>query len=161
MKKTTEKIITEEIKKEIEQIYEHFPQKSAACIEGLRVIQKHHRWVSDEAIEELAEILDMSPDAIDSVATFYNLIFRKPVGRHVILVCDSMSCWMMGSEKNAGYLRKKLSVDFGETTQDDRFTLLTVPCLGTCDRAPAMMIDTDLHRNLTTEKIDGILEKYE
>lgn len=161
MKKTTEKIITEEIKKEIEQIYEHFPQKSAACIEGLRVIQKYHRWVSDEAIEELAEILDMSPDAIDSVATFYNLIFRKPVGRHVILVCDSMSCWMMGSEKNAGYLRKKLSVDFGETTRDDRFTLLTVPCLGTCDRAPAMMIDTDLHRNLTTEKIDGILEKYE
>ena len=161
MKKTTEKIITEEIKKEIEQIYEHFPQKSAACIEGLRVIQKYHRWVSDEAIEELAEILDMSPDAIDSVATFYNLIFRKPVGRHVILVCDSMSCWMMGSEKNAGYLKEKLSVDFGETTQDDRFTLLTVPCLGTCDRAPAMMIDTDLHRNLTTDKIDGILEKYE
>jgi len=161
MKKTTEKIITEEIKKEIEQIYEHFPQKSAACIEGLRVIQKYHRWVSDEAIEELAEILDMSPDAIDSVATFYNLIFRKPVGRHVILVCDSMSCWMMGSEKNAGYLKEKLSVDFGETTQDDRFTLLTVPCLGTCDKAPAMMIDTDLHRNLTTEKIDGILEKYE
>jgi len=68
---------------------------------------------------------------------------------------------MMGSEKNAGYLKEKLSVDFGETTQDDRFTLLTVPCLGTCDRAPAMMIDTDLHRNLTTDKIDGILEKYE
>jgi len=157
----TQKIITEEIKKEIENIYEHFPQKSAACIEGLRVIQKHHRWVSDEAIEELAEILDMSPEAIDSVATFYNLIFRKPVGRHVILVCDSVSCWIMGYEKTAGYLKEKLSIDYGETTQDDRFTLLTVPCLGTCDRAPALMIDEDLHRNLTPEKIDGILEKYE
>jgi len=161
MKMVTHKIITKEIKKEIEKIYEHFPQKSAACIEGLRVIQKYHRWVSDEAIEELAEILNMSPDAIDSVATFYNLIFRKPVGRHVILVCDSVSCWIMGEEKTTGHLKEKLSIDFGETTKDDRFTLLTVPCLGTCDRAPAMMIDTDLYRNLTTDKIDGILEKYE
>ena len=159
--KQTQQIITKEIKKEIEQIYEHFPEKSAACIEGLRVIQKHHRWVSDEAIEELAEILDMSPDAIDSVATFYNLIFRKPVGRHVILVCDSVSCWVMGYEKIAESLKEKLSIEFGETTKDDRFTLLTVPCLGTCDRAPAIMIDTDLHRDLTTDKIDGILGKYE
>ncbi|KOH43712.1 NADH-quinone oxidoreductase subunit NuoE [Sunxiuqinia dokdonensis] len=158
---TTQNNISEEIKKEIEEIYQHFPQKSAACIEGLKVIQKHHRWVSDEAVKELAQILEMSPDAIDSVATFYSLIFRKPVGRHVILVCDSVSCWMMDYEKIAGYLKNKLSIDFGETTKDDRFTLLTIPCLGTCDRAPAMMVDEDLHRDLTTDKIDEILKNYE
>lgn len=155
-----QKIITEEIKKEIEGLYGHFPQKSAACIEGLRVIQKHHRWVSVEAVQELAEILEMSPDAIDSVATFYSLIFRKPVGKHVILVCDSVSCWMMGYEKIGGHLKEKLAIDFGETTSDDRFTLLAIPCLGTCDHAPAMMVDNDLHRNLTAEKIDTILENY-
>ncbi len=158
---TTQNIITTEIKKEIEEIYEHFPHKSAACIESLRVIQKHHRWVSDEAINELAVILEMSPDAIDSVATFYSLIFRKPVGRHVILVCDSVSCWIMGYEKIAEYLKEKLSVDFGETTSDNRFTLLAIPCLGTCDHAPALIIDHELHRDLSTGKIDEILEKYE
>lgn len=158
---TTQNSISEEIKQEIEEIYQHFPQKSAACIEGLKVIQKHHRWVSDEAVKELAEILEMSPDAIDSVATFYSLIFRKPVGRHVILVCDSVSCWIMGYEKIAGYLKEKLSIGFGETTKDDRFTLLTIPCLGTCDRAPAIIIDEDLHRDLTTGKLEEILKKYE
>lgn len=158
---TIQNSISEEIKKEIEEIYQHFPQKSAACIEGLKVIQKHHRWVSDEAVKELAEILEMSPDAIDSVATFYSLIFRKPVGRHVILVCDSVSCWIMGYEKIAEYLKEKLSIGFGETTKDDRFTLLTISCLGTCDRAPAMMIDEDLHRDLTADKIDEILKNYE
>jgi NADH-quinone oxidoreductase subunit E len=103
----------------------------------------------------------MSPDAIDSVATFYNLVFRKPVGRHVILVCNSVTCWMLKYEEIAAKLQEVLGIGFGETTSDDRFTLLTIPCLGTCDRAPAMMIDKDLHRDLTVNKIEGILEKYE
>ena len=158
---TTKMIISAEIKNEIEALYRHFPHKSAACIEALWIIQKHHRWVSDKAVEELADLLEMSPDAVDSVATFYSLIFRKPVGRHVILICNSVSCWIMGYDLIAGYLKNKLSIDFGETTKDDRFTLLTIPCLGTCDHAPAMMIDNDLHRDLTVDKIEGILEKYE
>src|SRR5680860_1563142 len=94
-----EKILSTEEIKEIQEVYKHFPVKSAACIEGLKIIQKNHRWVSDEAVKELAEILDMSPDAIDSVATYYSLIFRRPVGKHVVLLCNSVSCWIMGSEK--------------------------------------------------------------
>lgn len=158
---TTKTIITNGIKKEIEELYQHFPHKSAACIEALQVVQKHHRWVSDEAVEELAEILEMSPEEIDSVATFYNLVFRKPVGRHVILVCNSVTCWMLKYEEIAAKLQEVLEIGFGETTPDDRFTLLTIPCLGTCDRAPAMMIDKDLHRDLTVDKIEGILKEYE
>ncbi len=153
-------VITEDIKKEIEELYGHFPHKSAACIEALQIIQKHHRWVSDDAVKELANELGMSPDAVDSVATFYNLIFRKPVGRHVILICNSVTCWMLKYEEIAAFIKEKLSVDFGETTADNRFTLLTIQCLGTCDRAPAMMIDKDLHRDLTTDKIEKILEQY-
>lgn len=154
------KIISAEEIKEIQDIYKHFPNKSAACIEGLKIIQKNHRWVSDDAVKELAEILDMSPDAIDSVATYYSLIFRRSVGKHVVLVCNSVSCWIMGCEKIANSLKDKLAIDYGETTADDRFTLLTIPCLGTCDHAPAMIIGEDLHRDLTSEKLDDILKLY-
>ncbi|MEO6902757.1 MAG: NADH-quinone oxidoreductase subunit NuoE [Bacteroidia bacterium] len=150
---------TEEIT-EIQEVFKHFPVKSAACIEGLKIIQKHHRWVSDDAIKELAEILEMSPSAIDSVATYYNLIFRRPVGRHVIFLCDSVSCWIMGQEKIASALKEKLAIGYGETTPDDRFTLLAIPCLGTCDHAPAMIIDEDLHHDLITSGLDTILETY-
>lgn len=154
------KILTRKQIEEIEEIARHFPMKSAACIEGLKVVQKHHRWVSDEALKELAEVLEMSPDAIDSVATYYNLIFRRPVGRHVILVCNSVSCYIMGYEKIITALKRTLGIQYGETTPDDRFTLLSVPCLGDCDHAPVMMIGDDLYRNLTAEKLEGILERY-
>lgn len=137
------------------------PHRSAACIEALKVVQEQRGWVSDENIKHIAEYLEMSSEEVDSVATFYNLIFRRPVGRHVILVCDSISCWILGYEKIRALLNKKLNIDWGETTEDNRFTLLPIPCLGTCDRAPAMMIDSDLHRDLTEDNLDEILEKYQ
>jgi len=160
METSTTRVLTDDMIAAIQEMYKHFPVKRAACIEALKFIQKHYRWVSDQAVQELAEVLEMSPDEIDSVATFYNLIFRKPVGRHVILICDSVSCWIMGYEKIAEYLKQKLGIQFGETTPDGRFTLIPICCLGTCDRAPAMFIDEDLHRDLKVEQIDAILERY-
>lgn len=153
-------MLTEKERQEIDQEIEHYPHKKAASIEALKVVQKHRGWVSDENIQDIARYLEMTPDELDGVATFYNLVFRKPVGRHVILVCDSVSCWVMGFETLMDYLKQKLGIQLGETTTDERFTLLTIPCLGTCDHAPALMIDNDLHRDLTTEKIDKILEQY-
>ena len=105
--------------------------------------------------------MGMSVEELDSVATFYNMIFRKPVGRHVILLCDSISCWVMGYEDIQEYFKKQLGIGLGETTSDGRFTLLPNCCLGTCDCAPALMIDNDLHRNLTIKQLDEILKKYE
>lgn len=137
-----------------------YPYKQAACIEALKVVQNHRRWVSDENIQDLAQLLEMSAEEIDSVATFYNLIYRKPVGKYVILLCDSVSCYIMGYETVLSFIEKKLGIKMGETTSDDRFTLLPVPCLGTCDHAPAMMVGPDLHRDLTQEKLDQILDSY-
>ena len=156
----TEKILTKEQVEEIQEIYKHFPVRSAACIEGLKVIQKYHRWVSDEAVKELAELLLLSPAVVDSVATYYNLIFRRPVGRHVILVCDSVSCWIMGYTEILAHLKNTLAIGYGETTAEDRFTLLSVSCMGTCDHEPAIMIGEDLHRDLTVDKLDKILDTY-
>jgi NADH-quinone oxidoreductase subunit E len=153
-------MLTDKERQEIDREIEHYPHKKAASIEALKVVQKHRGWVSDENIRDIAQYLEMTPDELDGVATFYNLVFRKPVGRHVILVCDSVSCWVMGFETLMDHLKQKLGVQLGETTKDERFTLLTIPCLGTCDHAPALMIDNDLHRDLTIEKLDKILEQY-
>lgn len=154
-------MLSEEETREIVEDLQHYPQKRAACITALKIIQKHRGWVSDEAIRDLAQFLDMTPDELDGVSTFYNLIFRKPVGRHVIMLCDSVSCWIMGYDRIRRHLADRLGVDFGGTTPDNRFTFLPIVCLGTCDHAPAMMIDGDLHRDLDPGKIDEILAKYE
>ena len=158
---TTEQVISNEARQEIESLFHHLPHKQAACIDALKVVQKYNRWVSDEALNELAPILEMSPHEIDSVATFYNIIFRRPVGRHVIFLCNSVSCYIMGYDKIHEAIKQKLGIDFGQTTPDDRFTFLPIPCLGTCDHTPALLVDEDLHRDLTPEQLDEILAKYE
>jgi NADH-quinone oxidoreductase subunit E len=134
--------------------------RASASVDALNIIQRHRGWVSDEAIKDVAALLDMTTDELDAVATFYSFIFRRPVGRHVILVCDSISCWVMGYNPLLDVLKTKFEVSFGETTADKRFTLLPISCLGACDRAPAMMVDEDLYGPVTPELMDGILEKY-
>lgn len=134
--------------------------KKAVCIEALKIIQGQRRWVSDESVADIAAILEMSTAEVDSVATFYNLIFRRPVGRHVILLCDSISCYVMGYTEIKQQLMELLQISYGQTTPDERFTLLPNACLGTCDHAPAMIIDNDLYRDLTTASLPQILDQY-
>lgn len=154
-------MLSTEERKEIDEAISIMPVKKAACIEALKVVQHHRRWISDDSLKDVAEYMEMSTAELDSVATFYNMLFRRPVGRHIILVCDSISCWVMGYENVRDHLMKKLSIKYGETTPDDRFTLLPNCCLGTCDTAPAMMIDNDLYQNIKPEQLDDILKKYE
>ena len=136
------------------------PYKKAAVIEALKIVQNQRGWISDESVEAVAEYLEMSPAEVDSVATFYNLIFRKPVGRHVILLCDSISCYVMDYQKIYEGLQQQLNIKFGQTTTDQRFTLLPNACLGCCDHAPALMIDEDLYRDVKVEELKNILTKY-
>ncbi len=153
-------MLSEEISKEIQAELKHNEFKRGACIEALKIVQKHHGWVNDQHLQDLAPLLDMAVDDLEDVATFYNLIFRQPVGKHVILVCNSVSCWLMGYESVRRQLSNNLGVQLGETTKDSQFTLLPMVCLGDCDHAPAMMVDEDLHHDLTPEKVDKILDGY-
>lgn len=153
-------MLTADEKQKIEHEVNQVPLKKAACIEALKIVQQHRGWISDESIQDIAGFLEMSAEEVDSVATFYNLIFRKPVGRNVILLCDSISCWVMGYDNIKLKLTEKLGIKYGETSADERFTLLPNPCLGTCDHAPAMMVGDDLYRDLETNKLDEILDKY-
>ena len=94
-------MLTPEERTEIEAEFPHYPNRKAVCIDAMKIVQKHRGWVSDEALHDIGELLGMSDADLDGVATFYNLIFRRPVGRHVIYLCDSVSCWIMGSTTSA------------------------------------------------------------
>jgi NADH-quinone oxidoreductase subunit E len=153
-------MLTAEEIKEIEAEAANYPKRAAVCIDALKIVQRYRGWVSDESVRDIAGHLGMSPTDVDSVATFYNLIFRKPVGRNVVMVCDSVSCWIMGYERMRKHLHARLGIEFGETTPDNRFTLLPIVCLGCCDHAPAMMVNGNLHSDLDPQKIDMELEKY-
>lgn len=131
--------------------------KRSACIEALKYVQKHYRWVSDHHLGEVAALLDMSRAELDGVATFYNLIFRRPVGEHVIFLCDSISCWIMGRDAVCAHFRQRLGIGPGETTEDGMYTLLPIVCLGHCDHAPAMLLDDTLHGDVDIARIDKLL----
>ena len=128
------------------------------AVDVMFAIQDFYGSLTDEGVQEAAELLDMSPLEIDQLATFYTFIYREPVGKFVIHVCDSVVCWMNGYESVWQYLCRKLGIQPGETTSDGLFTLLKVCCIGYCDRSPAMLINRKAHGNLTSEKIDEILK---
>jgi NADH-quinone oxidoreductase subunit E len=153
-------MLTDKEKQEILTELGMYPTKQAACIDALKIVQEHRGWISDESVVDIAEFLEMSADEVDGVATFYSRIYRQPVGRHIILICDSMSCMIMGYQKIYDHISEKLGIRFGETSEDGRFTLLPISCLGDCDHAPSMMINDQLYNLLTTEKLDELLDNY-
>ena len=153
-------MLSEEEIKEIQEEIKQYPYPAVACIDALKIVQHHRGWVSDESVKDIAQLLSISNEEVDGVATFYSRIYRKPVGRNVILICDSVSCMIMGYESLYEHISKKLDIRFGGTTSDGRFTLLPNSCLGDCDNAPALMINNDLFNRITAEKIDELLKRY-
>ena len=139
----------------------HLPDRESAAIDALLIVQEKRGWISDQSLQAIAGLLDMSAADLDSIATFYNLIYRRPVGRHVVMVCDSVSCYVMGCDRLRGDIEDKLGVQPGQTTGDGRFTLLPIVCLGACDRAPAIQIDTELFGPVEAADLDGILGGFD
>ncbi len=144
----------------IEHELHHYEDSRAASIEALKIVQKQRGWVPDGAIPAIAEILGIPGSDVEGVATFYSQIFRQPVGRHVIRVCDSMTCFVGGHESVLQSISRQLGIGLGETTADGRFTLLPVCCLGNCDKAPALMIDDDTFGGVQADGVGSLLESY-
>lgn len=134
----------------------HVPIPAGAAIDALKIVQAHRGWISDESLKAIAKHLDMSAAELDGIATFYTLIFRRPVGEKVILLCNSVSCWIKGCDNLQQRISDQLGIGMGETTADNKYTLLPMTCLGACDKAPVMMVGDDLHEDVTTQSLQEI-----
>lgn len=128
------------------------------AINVMYAVQKHYGYLTDEGLQEAATILGLTPLELEELATFYDFIYREPVGHYVIHVCDGVVCWMFHENSVFEYLCRKLGVCAGEVTADGMFTVLPTACIGNCDQAPAMLINGKFYGPLTPEKIDDILE---
>jgi NADH-quinone oxidoreductase subunit E len=128
-----------------------------AAVDVMKELQRHYGWLTDEAVGEAAELLGLTTLQVEELATFYEMIYRRSVGRRVIHVCDSISCWAIGGETMLAHLARRLGVEPGETTADGAFTLLPCCCLGNCGEGPTMMIGDTLYGRLTADRIDEIL----
>lgn len=149
-------VLSDEELREINAEIAHVPYRAAVAIDALKIVQAHRGWVSDESLRAIARHLEMSAEELDGIATFYNLIFRRPVGERVILLCDSISCWIKDCSQLRRQVIERLGIQPGETTADNRYTLLPVTCLGACDKAPVMMVGEDLHTDVDEPALDRI-----
>ncbi|APS00203.1 NADH-quinone oxidoreductase subunit NuoE [Pajaroellobacter abortibovis] len=151
--------LSAERERELEQIIQRYPTKMAACIPALHLCQEQEGWIYDEVIQFVAERLELSPAHVKGVVTFYSLFNQKPVGKHQIWVCRTLPCALRGGYDILHHCEKRLGIHAGETTPDSKITLRTAECLASCSTAPMMQVDKEYHENLTTERVDEILDK--
>lgn len=152
-------ILSERTKAEIRAAIQKYPETRSASIAALRAAQYQLGWLSPEVVAEVAEELQLDPNALYQLVTFYDMFFDHPVGSYVLGVCNNLSCYLRGSDGLLEYLQEKLGIAPGETTPDGVFTLRTVECLAACGNAPAMMVNEDYYEKLTHKDVDLILEE--
>jgi NADH-quinone oxidoreductase subunit E len=144
-------------KQRLEETLKRYPDKRAALLPALWLAQREFGHVSQEAMDYVARLLEISPAYVYGVSTFYSMYHKQPVGRNLIQVCTNISCALMGAEHVVEYLAQKLGIKAGGTTPDGKFSLICVECLGACGGAPMMQVNDTYYENLTREKIDQIL----
>ena len=150
--------LSEQSKREIQQIRDEYPDAQSALLPALYLAQQDYcGWLPEQAFDEVAEAMGLPPTQVAAAATFYTMLNKKPVGRHLIQVCTNISCSLLGAEHLLSYISRKLGVEVGETTEDGRITLLEVECLGSCGTAPMMQVDDAYYENLTEVKVEQIL----
>jgi NADH-quinone oxidoreductase E subunit len=144
-------------KAEFDALLTRYPTKEAALLPALWLVQRQEGWISEESMEYVAGLLDISPVKVFSVVSFYTMFYTRPMGRHVIQVCRNLSCSLLGAREMIRHIEERIGASVGETTADGRYSLLTVECLGSCGTAPMMQVNDDYHENLTRERVDALL----
>ena len=148
-----------EARQKFEKIVARYPKKDGAMLPVLCLAQREFGYLSSEAIEYVAKIMELPVARVYGVVTFYTMLNMKPIGRHHIQVCRTLPCALVGAERIAAWIKQKLGIGAGETTADGRFTLSEVECLASCGSGPMMQVNDDYYENLTEEKTAEILEK--
>jgi len=153
-------LLTEAMKKHLEEKYfPRYPSKRAVLLPALHMVQHEYNWIPPQAIEEVANFLEIAPAEALDTASFYEEYWLKPKGKYLLQVCRSLTCELCQSEKLTQHLSEKLKIETGETTHDKRFTLVELECLGACGSAPVMLVNERLYENLSTDQLDDILAK--
>jgi NADH-quinone oxidoreductase subunit E len=142
----------------IKKILGRYPDSDAALLPVLWLCQEKWGWISPGIMRAIGDRLDLSPAYIEGVVSFYTMYQRRPPGRYLLQVCTTLSCQLCGTSDLVNHLRRKLDIDFGDTTSDGAFTLIDVQCLGACGEAPVIQINDDYYADLTVDKLDGILD---
>jgi len=152
-------MIPDQLRHELEQRVSGAVTNREAAVDVMKELQRHYGWLTDEAVQEAAGLLGLSPLQVEELATFYEMIYRRPVGRHVIHVCDSISCWSMGGEPLLKQFETLLGITVGATTPDGAFTLLPCCCLGNCGKAPAVMVGERIYGPIAAKDARGLIEE--
>jgi len=152
-------MFSKSIQKEFSELLQKYPSKRSALLPALYIVQRELGYLTPEGIEYVADLIGLTPAQVTEVASFYTMLFRKPVGKNVLWVCHNLSCTLNGAEEVIRHLEQKLGVKIGETTPDGKFTLLRQECLASCDTAPVMQVNDDYEENLTLQRVDELIEK--
>ena len=145
----------------VEQIFSQYPDKKSATLPLLHLAQSQHGYISNSVINTIADLVDCHPAIVMDCVSFYTMLYTKPQGRHIIQVCQTLSCSLNGADALVDHVMDKYEIKPGETTADDRFTLMKVECLGSCGTAPVVQINKEYHEGLSTENFDKLLESFE
>lgn len=154
-------MLSESACRQIQELIGKYPQKRSALIPSLHLVQKDLGYISQDTMREVARIFGLSPNEVHEVASFYTMFHRKPVGKYVIQVCTNISCQLCNAEGIMAHLTRKLGIKPGETSSDNKYTLLEVECLGSCGTSPVVQINDNYHEDLTPAKLDTILDSLE
>ena len=152
-------VLDKKLKADIKALCKLYPNKQAALLPILHRVQAKRGHLPDQALIEIADLLELSPAQVLDTAGFYDMYTRQKRGKHLIGVCESLSCELCGSGEILKALKKKLKIEPGQTTKDGKFTLITMQCLGACDYAPAVLIDETLYKTVTADQLDSILQE--
>jgi NADH-quinone oxidoreductase E subunit len=145
---------------DINQIKGRYHDARSSLLPVLYVVQREHGWLSPDAVKTVGDLLNVPKATVKGVSTFYSMFRHKPMGRHLIQFCTNVACMIMGAERLVDILKSRYGLEPNSTTEDGRFSLVIMECIGACGTAPAMLVDTDFYDNLTEERIVNILEKY-
>lgn len=152
-----DEVLSEETVQEIRAALTRYPRPRSAVLDALRAVQRQFGYCHPEGVKEAAEILELDPNALQMLVTFYDLLYDHPVGEHILMPCKNIACYLRGADQIIEYISRKLGIKPGETTPDGKFTLQPMECLAACDLAPMMIADETYYGNLTEERIDEIL----
>jgi NADH-quinone oxidoreductase E subunit len=152
-------MFSKSVEKEFQELVQKYPSKRSALLPALYIVQRESGYLTPEGIEYVAKLIGLTPAQVTEVASFYLMLFLKPVGKNVIWVCHNLSCTLCGAEEIIQHLENRLGIKVGETTSDKKFTLLRQECLASCDTAPVMQVNDEYEENLTLQRVDELIEK--